>query len=288
MHTEPSGFEPSATVPHGPEGAWHRGTWHTRALPGPLAWVVVGLALVASTTGLLVPAVYRDNALVTAAFRGNDVVTLFVAVPVLVATLLEARRRPTLALLGRLGMLLYMFYNYVFYLYGAAFNVLFLVYVALVVLSGFGLASGLVAVDAEELTRRFRAGAPARSVGAYLVGFALLLGSLWTAISLSFVATGVVPLAITQTGHPTGVVFAADLTMLVPVLLGSGLLLYRRQPWGYVLAPIVLLKASTYGMAMIAMSALAGLGADPILPLWAGLTLGCVVSTGLLLGHLEK
>jgi hypothetical protein len=278
--------------PRVPDDTAGRATLHTAArapaLPVVLAWIVAGLALAASATGLLMPTVYRDNALVVAAFHGNDVVTLLVAVPGLVAALLGARRHPTLARFGRLGMLLYTLYNYVFYLFGAAFNALFLVYVALVVCSGFGLGSGLAEADAPALARKFRARTPARSVAAYLIGFAILLGGMWTALSLTFLFTGVVPAAITQTGHPTGVVFATDLTLLVPGLLVGGVLLYRRRPWGYVVAPIVLIKASTYGIAMIAMSAFAGVSADPLLPLWAALTLGCVVCTGLLLAGLER
>jgi hypothetical protein len=91
--------------------------------------------------------------------------------------------------------------------------------------------------------------------------FALLLGGMWVAMSLSFVVTGVV--------------FAADLTLLVPGLLAGGLLLWRRHPWGFVLGAIMLIKGSAYGPALLAMSAFAasaGSGSDPFLLLWVVLT----------------
>jgi hypothetical protein len=47
---------------------------------------------VASGGGLFWNALYRDNNLVTAAFRGNDLITLVIAVPGQVITLLMARR----------------------------------------------------------------------------------------------------------------------------------------------------------------------------------------------------
>jgi hypothetical protein len=95
-----------------------------------------------------------------------------------------------------------------------------------------------------------------------------------------------VPEPITQTGHPTGVVFATDLSLLVPGLLGGGLLLWRRRPWGFVLSTVMLIKACTYGPALVVMSAFsasAESGTDPFLLLWVVLTIGCLLATGLLL-----
>jgi len=46
-------------------------------------------------------------------------------------------------------MLLYSLYNATFYLFGAAFNSLFLVYTAVFTLSGFALMFGLLSLDGE-------------------------------------------------------------------------------------------------------------------------------------------
>lgn len=102
---------------------------------------------------------------------------------------------------------------------------------------------------------------------------------------------GAGPRPILQTDHPTGVVFATDLSLLVPGFLSGGLLLRRRRPWGYVVSALVLVKASTYGPALIAMSAFsfaAGEGSDPFLPLWAFLTAGCLVACAFLLGNMRS
>jgi hypothetical protein len=184
-----------------------------------------------------------------------------------------------------------MLYNYVFYLYGATFNRFFLLYVALVALSITALIVSVASLDVQAIGQAFHPRTPVRWIGGYMLLFALLLGGLWIGMSLCFVVTGHVPTPITQTGHPTGVVFATDLSLLAPGLLAGGLLLWRRQPWGFVLSAVMLIKACTYGPALIVMSAFsasAGSGTDPFLLLWVVLTLGCLIAAGLLLGSMRS
>jgi hypothetical protein len=87
-----------------------------------LSTIIAFLAIVASAGGLLLGDLYRDNALVTVGWVGNDLVTLVVAVSVLVAALILSMRGSLRARLVWLGMLGYTLYNYAFYLFGAAFN----------------------------------------------------------------------------------------------------------------------------------------------------------------------
>lgn len=255
-----------------------------------LSTIVALLGLIASAGGLLWDGLYRDNTLVTSAFRGNDLITLCIAVPGLLIALGMTRRGSARAYLIGLGLLAYMLYNYVFYLYGAAFNRFFLLYVALVALSLTTLIVSISSLDVQAIGHAFHPRTPVRWISGYMLLFALLLGGMWIAMSLSFVVSGQVPTPITQTGHPTGVVFAADLTLLVPGLLAGGLLLWRRHPWGFVLGAMMLIKGSTYGPALLAMSAFAasaGSGSDPFLLLWVVLTAGCLIAAGLLLGNMR-
>jgi hypothetical protein len=273
-----------------PFSEWQTATMQPR-LARLLSVIVALLAFVASAGGLFWEGLYRDNILVTAAFRSNDLITLVVAVPGLLIALLTARRGSARAWLIGMGLMAYMLYNYVFYLYGAAFNRLFLVYVALVALSIGVLIISLFNLNVQAISQAFHPRTPVRWIGGYMLVFALLLGGMWIAMSLSFVATGEVPAPIMQTGHPTGVVFATDLSLLMPSLLAGGLLLWRRQPWGFVLSAIMLIKSCTYGPALLAMSAFsasAGSASDPFLLLWIALTAGCLIAAWLLLGNMRS
>jgi hypothetical protein len=115
------------------------------ATPSRAAWVlsamVAVLMVAASAAGLWVHGLYRDAAWASAAFRGGDLVTLVVAAPALTAALLLARRGSRRAELVWAGTLAYAVYTYAFLVFGAAFNVVFLLHVALFSLSLFGTGS---------------------------------------------------------------------------------------------------------------------------------------------------
>jgi len=256
-----------------------------------LSVIIAVLALVASASGLLIDSLYRDNILVTSALRGNDLVTLAIAVPMLVAALILSMRGSQRAQLVWLGILVYTLYNYAFYLFGAAFNWFFLIYVVLFTMSIYALIFGLSRVDVNGISQNFQARTPVKWISGFMLFFAVFLGGMWIARSISFVATGKVPQDIVDTGHPTGVVYAIDLSLLVPSLILGAILLWKRQPWGYVIGAVMMVKATTYALALIAMSIFADRagvpGAWDLAPLWAFLGVGTLLASLFLLGNLK-
>ncbi len=75
------------------------------------------LAALTSIGGLLRPDLYRDNPFVKTTWLGNDAVTLFIAIPILVAALVYSARGSAKGQLIWMGMLDYMLYNYAFYIF---------------------------------------------------------------------------------------------------------------------------------------------------------------------------
>jgi len=237
-----------------------------------LSALIAVLTIAASAGGLFLDGLYRDNTWAAAQWYGNDLVTLVIAVPTLVAAMLLSMRGSQRARLVWLGMLDYTLYNYAFYLFGAAFNRFFLIYAALFTLSIFALLFGLLKLDANGIGQRFRAGTPARWISGYMLFWAVGIGGLWVGQSLSFVVTGKLPQAVVDSGHPTGVVYAVDLSLLVPFLVLGAVWLWKHRPWGYVLGVILNVKGAVYALALTAMSvsaAEAGVpGASALTPLW--------------------
>ena len=247
-----------------------------------LSILIAILATIASAGGLLLDGLYRDNTFVTTTWLGNDAITLFLAVPILSAAMIISNRGSLKAQLIWMGALDYMLYNYAFYLFGAAFNWFFLLYAALLALSIFALIFGLIKLDVNGISQQFRKDAPVKWIGGYFIFVASGLGLVYLIQSIGFIATDNVPAIVTMSGHPTNVVFALDLTLLIPWLILGVLWLMKRQPWGYVIAGILNVKGPLYTLVLAVNSVLvvnAGISETSELPLWGTLTvLGLIAS----------
>jgi hypothetical protein len=257
-----------------------------------LSIIIVVLSLISALGGIFLDNLYRDNTFVTSAWHGNDLITLFVAVPGLVAALLLMKRGSQRAQLVWLGMLDYMLYNFAFYLFGASFNRFFLLYVVLFALSIYALVFALLGIDVKAISQKFSTKTPVKFVGGYMLFVAIGLSTVYIAQSLGFVATGQVPQIVTKTGHPTSIVFALDLSLLIPALILGAIWLLKRQPWGYVLAAISTIKGATYTLVLTAgsiVAANAGVpGASAELPLWIFLTVAGLFATTLLMMNMKS
>lgn len=158
-----------------------------------LSMLIAALAVVASTGGLFLKGLYRDNAFVTTTWLGNDAVTLFLAVPILMAVLYYSSHGSMKAQLIWMGALDYMLYNYAFYLFGTAFNAFFLIYVALLGLSILALIFGLANLDVNRISQQFRKRTPVKWIGGYFLFVAFGLSMVYVMQSIGFIFTGQLP-----------------------------------------------------------------------------------------------
>jgi hypothetical protein len=184
---------------------------------------------------------------------GTDLVTLLLGIPLLAAATVAMQggsQRARVLWLGGLGLLVYV---YGMYALGVRWNQLFLLYVALFGLSLFTLIIGLVGTDAARIRAGLRARAPVRSVAAYLVVIAVMVATMWLAEEIAAVVRGRVPPTVLQFETPTNIVHVFDLGVVLPAMVLAALMLLRDRPWGYVLAGMLLVKATAIGLWVIAM-----------------------------------
>src|SRR6186997_523856 len=100
-----------------------------------LSTVLLAVMLTQAITGLAFQTAYRDVEWIRATWFGNDWVTLIVAAPLLFIGLARTAVGSVRGLLLWLGLIGYALYNYAFYLFGAALNAFFPIYVVAVVLA---------------------------------------------------------------------------------------------------------------------------------------------------------
>jgi len=227
------------------------------ALSGLLAVLLV----VSSVAGLLYGSrgLYEPYPASLAGLVGQDMITLVVGLPLLFASVWLTARGSASGLLLWTGTLFYFAYSYYFYVIGG-FNALFLIYIAVVSTSLYGLLSLLFNTDPEALKARFSSRTPTRLVSGFLVGYSLLFALMWIGLTLSTLAAG------TRLDEVTHAVIAIDCTVLLPLLVFGGLLLWRRRPWGYVLGGFLLVKMATTGFTLAFTTALGAWWAQGIDP----------------------
>lgn len=247
-----------------------------------LSMIVMGLIAIASIAGVLTESLYRDNLWVTSQLRGADFVRMILVVPLFAGAIYLTARGSVRGLLVWLGMLWLAAYDYAFYLFGASFNALFLVYTVIFSLSIVTLIRALTLLDVNAIREKFTDRVPVRAISGYMGFWVLMLGGLWLAMSVAFLFTGDVPQSVVDSGHPTAIVFALDLGVLLPAVGLAAYWLWKKEPWGYVLAVMVNVKGATYALALIAMGIFmerAGLEADNLVILWGFFAAASIAAT---------
>lgn len=212
---------------------------------------LIGLA---AALGLGSAAIYgRNAATIIPALRGQDLVTLL-ALPALGLALNGSRRGSARATLIWLGVLSYMAYTYTGAALGYAFDRATLLYIAVFSLSIVSLGAALGGLDAAAIARRFDAGTPRRAMAGFLGLIALLLLAIELGQIVGYLLGGALPPGVVIAGGGPYFVYGLDLGIVVPLALTGAVWLWRGRPWGYVIAGLVVAKATTMGLALLAMN----------------------------------
>jgi uncharacterized Tic20 family protein len=257
-----------------------------------LSGIIVILTVIAAGGGLLFPDVYRED-MAGSGFNkvglyGDDLVTLIVAVPLLTGALVFALRGSLRARLIWLGMTYYILYNYSFYLFGVDLNWFFPLYVALFILPIVALMFALSDTGIDDISRSFRPAASDRWVSGYMFFFTALLLVGWTAQWAGFVAAGSLD---AKEGNFIRTVAGLDMLLLASGMLLGAVWLWKRRPWGYVIAAISNLNFTIYALVLAVGSYIqvrAGVeGAAAEIPQWIFLGMACLTASLVLLRNLQ-
>ena len=197
-----------------------------------------------SAAGILYPQTVYPAADLRGMFVPNDVVNLSIGLPFLLVSLLLIWRSQWIGLLSLSGALLFVLYNYLIYVFAMPLGIAFLLYLVLVILSGWALAGLIAHTDASLVAQRLAGTVPARVTGGILTGLGVLI---------FFRALGVLLSGMTHHTPIAGPDFAvgvADL-LITPLWISGGVLLILRRPFGWAAAFGLLFQASMLFIALI-------------------------------------
>jgi len=250
-HATQNAQSPAAVLRPQPPGAQSRDTIGRVATW--LAWLVAALALAAALAGLLVDGVYAGDVSTAEMFRGYDLVTAVAVVPSLALASWFARRDSVRARLATSSLLAYLVYTYAYYLFGTGFNDLFLLHVAVFATALWALVLTVMAIDVTSVAERFSSRSPVRAVAGILGALAVGLGGMWISFAVNNAETGNVPAGsqLVETDTIVHLGMALDLSLLVPLYAVAAVLLWRRAPWGYLLAALAVIAGVLHQVSYV-------------------------------------
>lgn len=195
----------------------------------------------------------------------QDYVTLLIAIPLMLISFFYARRGSLKALFLLTGTLGYFLVTYLFYTAMGMYNVMFLGYVSLLAASFFAFILIFFSISPDPLPGIFRPRIPIRLAGGFLMFNAVAIAFLWLSMVVPPLLDGtIIPPQVEH--YTTLIVQGFDLGLLLPAAFVSGLLAFKKRPYGYLLTTTYLIFLSIMMMALTAKIIAMGIIGVDIIP----------------------
>lgn len=243
-----------------------------------------------SCVGIFVPDFYaRETLNWQVQSTGQDMIDLFLIVPVLLITSFLAYRKNNTATLLWAGTVLYILYTFVIYCFDVHFNRLFIIYCFTLGLSFYSLLWFLYSKVKGPVVKEINKVSINRITAIYFLILPILFYFLWLSEIIPAVASNSVPKNLTDAGLFTNPVHVIDLAVFLPGIFIVGLLILQRKPLGRLFAVVLLtffiLMDITIGWLAFMMKQ-KGLSAD--LSVTIIMTVLALLSLGILIWNLKN
>jgi hypothetical protein len=218
--------------------------------------LAVGVAVVSILISLLdmfhVPIFIRETASTKAQVLGQDIVNLIFGVPAILYSLHLSKKGSLKARTALIGIMGFFAYTYLSYNILFKLNDGFLLYTIGFGFSLYATLLNIAALDINELN--IEASPSIRKWTPFLMGFILLVVIvLWTPDIVYYYTTGLYPERIIADNVHTLAIHFQDLSIVVPLSLMTAWLIRKGEKEGYILAPIILVKALSIGLGVLGM-----------------------------------
>jgi hypothetical protein len=171
---------------------------------------------------------------------GQDIVDLFIVVPILIITSILSYKRNRTALPIWSGIQVFLIYTYSIYCFAVHFNNLFLVYCGALGLSFYSFIYFIVSSLKEPTENSDFKSIPIKTTGIYLLVLAVLFYLIWLKEIVPAIALNTIPKNLIETGILTNPVHVLDLSIFLPGLIITAIFLLRKKRAGILLAPATL------------------------------------------------
>ena len=206
--------------------------------------IIAILMAAASAAGLMVRTTIYPTDELLRSFVPNDVVNLFIGLPILLGSMWLALRGKLVGLLCWPGALFFVLYTYIVYVFAMPFNAAYLLYLALVTLCVYTIIALVTSIEGKPVQERLTGAVPERVAGGILAGLGILFFLRVIVVTFNTL-TSQAPIAGTEVA-----VLIADF-LITPAWVIGGILLWRRRELGYVSGLGLLFQASMLFIGLI-------------------------------------
>ena len=204
-------------------------------------WLSIVAALLAITGSIISLSVKSIYAGLTPVFLpqalAQDIANLAIVSPLWLILAILALRGSLRSYLLWIGVLIFTIYNYVIYTFSIPFGPLFLLWVAVFGMCIFALIGGIATTDHKGVESAFRSRRATLVVAWFLIITAVIFGLLWLSEDVPALLSSTKPQSVVDMALPTNPVHILDLGFFLPAVIVTGVLLIKRKPLAYTLAP---------------------------------------------------
>lgn len=212
------------------------------------------LTAVVSYFGIFIESTYaKENPLYAAQGIGQDIVNLFIVVPILLIAAFFAYRKSKLGILIWSGIVFYLAYSYTIYSFGLHFNNLFIAYCLILGLSFYSLIYFVISSLSENVSQWFVKEVSTKPTGIFLVVIAILFYFIWLSEIIPATLINATPKSIVESGLLINPVHVLDIAICLPALIITGVALIKKKSIGFLLAPTMMIFCIFMAIAIAAM-----------------------------------
>ncbi len=195
----------------------------------------------------------RDSASMGTQGTGQDIVDLFIVVPLLIISLFSVRNRHRYSAFIFGGILFYIIYSFFIYCFGVHFNNLFLLYCLILGSSLYAFIITVTDLNSTEIQNFFSGKAPLKSVAVYFIIIAAMFYLLWLKDIVPAILGNSVPKSVAGNGLLVNPVHVLDISVVLPGFVITSVLLLKKHKSGFIFAPVLLVFLIILAFALIGM-----------------------------------
>jgi len=210
------------------------------------------LIMVVSCCGVFIEETYiREVKYYAVQGIGQDIVNLFIVVPLLIIASLKYTKSKSAMLIWS-GVILYLIYSYAIYCFSMHFNFLFLVYCLILGLSFYSFIY-FVFSQIYKIKIDIKNYAVTKTVSVFLIILSILFYFLWLLEIIPAIIKNEIPKSILENGVLTNPVHVLDISIFLPAFIITAIMLMKKKEIGYLLTPSMLVFGILMSIAIIGM-----------------------------------